>query len=98
MDGVEFSVIYDHHEAEKNQNFGENFHEDLEGEENNMKCWQSFIFGFVPSYLMFNMRPFWREAVVLPDVIVGVGNGEKWEQDGHCAPVDNLLQVTEIYF
>ena len=35
--GVEFPIISDHHEAEENQNFGENFHEDLGDEEDNVK-------------------------------------------------------------
>ena len=29
VDGVEFSIVSDDHEAEENQNFGEDFHEDL---------------------------------------------------------------------
>ena len=31
----------------------------------------------------------------LPDVVVGIRNGEKREQDGHGAPVYNFPQITE---
>ena len=37
LNGVEFPTISDHHEAKENQNFGEDFHEDLGDEEDNVK-------------------------------------------------------------
>ena len=46
--GAEFSIISDHHEAEENQNFGENFHEDLGDEEDNVKSRESLVFVFIP--------------------------------------------------
>ena len=88
---VEISFISDHHEAEENQNFGEHFQEDLGDEEGDMKSWEGLVFVFIPwSSIIYNLEM--REAS-LPDVVVGIRNRKKWEQDGHRAPVHNLSQV-----
>ena len=75
-------------EAEENQNFGENFHEDLGDEEDNVKSWEGLVFVFIPwSSIIYNLE-MWEG--LLPDVVVGIRYGEKGEQDGHRAPVHNL--------
>ena len=93
MYGVEFSLIDDHHEAEENQNFGEDFHEDLGDEEDDVQSWERLVFVLIPWSQLFTQR--WQ-MILLPDVEVGIRDGEKWEQDGHRAPVDNFPQVAEI--
>ena len=39
-----------------------------------------------------------RKDNLLPDVVVGIRDGEKWEQDGHRAPVNNLPQVADNHY
>ena len=40
-------------EAEENQNFGENFHEDLGDEEDNVKSWEGLVFVFIPFRVIY---------------------------------------------
>ena len=95
VNGVEFSLISHHHEAEENQHFGESFHEDLSDEEDDVKGREGLIFVLIPWGKIFNTLTL--EMFSLPDVVVGIRNWEKWEQDGHRAPINNLSQVADKY-
>ena len=96
VNGVEFSFISHHHEAEENQHFGEKFHEDLGDEEDDVKRREGLIFVLIPWGSNLFYTQIW-ECFSLPDVVIGIGDGEKWEQDGHSAPIDNLSQVADKY-
>ena len=72
MNGVEFSFISHHHEAEENQHFGEKFHEDLGDEEDDVKRREGLIFVLIPWDKIFNTLTL--EMFSLPDVVVGIRN------------------------
>ena len=52
VNGVEFSLISHHHEAEENQHFGESFHEDLGDEKDDVKGREGLIFVLVPDVVV----------------------------------------------
>ena len=64
--GAEFSFISRHHEAEENQDFGEDFHEDLGDEEDNVKSWEGLVFVLIPwSHLFYTRDEGWPFYLML---------------------------------